>query len=141
MQKKLDAGDVQSVARVKKQIAEKKIISARELLEWSACESFDIFHLISSPKGFSFPKIAIGGSHGNFWRFIICAIVLPKNNENKPKKSLHGLKNCWVVVFYFAAERKWSDPYLMYSCLTYRWLSTSQVSGANRWICIDRPRH
>ena len=26
------------------------------------------------------------------------------------------------------------------SCLIYRWLSTSQVSGANRWICIDRLR-
>ena len=131
MQKKLDAGDVQSVARVKKQIAE-KIISARELLEWSACKSFDIFHLISSPKSFSVRE--------NVSRFIIYAIVLPKNNENKPEKRLHGLKNYWVVVFYFAAGRKWYDPYLMQSCLTYRWLSTSQVSGANKWICTDRPR-
>ena len=30
----------------------------------------------------------------------------PKNDENKPKKRLHGLKNYSVVVFYFAAERK-----------------------------------
>ena len=57
---------------------------------------------VSSAKGFSFSKITIEGNHGRFWRFIICAIVLPKkkpmakqkkNHKNKLVKRLHGLKN------------------------------------------------